>query len=100
MWSLLSPFVMPVYGTIIGIIVGALLTRFRGMSSSVRAIRIGVAVLLRARLEHFHEKYKDGDTIPKEEFQEMNDTWEAYHSLGGNSTGDKIHEELKGKTLV
>ena len=55
----------------------------------------GTMLLLKVKLHEYHDKYAELGEIPSYAYQNFEEMYEAYHDLGGNGTGTKMHEEMK-----
>lgn len=56
-----------------------------------------LGALLRNDMYSIYRKYRDADEVPVEVQEEMHSLGEAYHNLGFNATGTKIHDEIMAK---
>ena len=100
---------MPIYTSIVGVVVGLLIAWIRSLVSQqkqtkqaeddrVAALSEGMAILLRSRLLSYYYTYKDLDSIPVDEWSDIEQTHVVYNKLGGNHTGDRIFDILKAMT--
>jgi hypothetical protein len=81
--------------TLLGGLVGYLVSLVKHGIGRDRAMDHGMQVLLRARLIDIHVKYVEHDEpCPVNVKEEADEVYEAYHSLGGNGTGTHLHEEI------
>ena len=64
-----------------------------------QALKDGMAILLRHELSEYYERFENSVTIPKTEWDDIEQTHAVYNSLGGNHTGDRLYEFLKQKHL-
>ena len=62
------------------------------------AVNGALGALLRHEMFDIYETYKDKDCVPADVLAEMDSLHEAYHALGFNHLGDKIHEEIMRKS--
>lgn len=89
----------PITSQIVSIIVAALcgwlgaqMTRLRKKDE---ALYCGMKVLLRSALNDAYEEYVTaGKPLSLERKREIDEAYEAYAALGGNSTGKQMYEEL------
>ena len=106
----ISSLIMPIYTTVVGIVIGYLATMVHRLSAKrkdskkkeedeLSAIKTGLAILLRAQLYNYYNSYEYQDSIPASEWGEIEETHKAYNRLGGNHTGDRLFEEMKNKHL-
>ena len=65
----------------------------------MKAIKAGLAILLRKQLYDYYSEYEYQDSIPASEWSEIEETHKVYNQLGGNHTGDRLYEEMKHKHL-
>ena len=106
----ISAYIMPIYTTIVGIVIGYLANKVHHLNtkrraakeseeSEVQAIKEGLAILLRKQLYDYYTEYEYQNSIPASEWSEIEDTHKVYNKLGGNHTGDRLYEEMKNKHL-
>ena len=87
----------PVYSTIASLLIGFLIGRIRKIKDESQAERQALGALLRNDMYSIYRKYRDADEVPVEVQEEMHSLGEAYHNLGFNATGTKIHDEIMAK---
>jgi hypothetical protein len=87
----------PVYSTIASLVIGFLIGRIRKIKDESKAERQALGALLRNDMYSIYRKYRDADEVPVEVQEEMHSLGEAYHNLGFNATGTKIHDEIMAK---
>jgi len=92
-WSLLSP----VYSGLVSLLVGFLIGKIQKLKDASKAERQALGALLRNDMYNIYRKYRDADEVPVEVQEEMHSLGEAYHNLGFNATGTKIHNEIMAK---
>lgn len=68
----------------------------KALSDSLTA---GMRVLMHRQLLDYYTAYKDVESIPQDIWGEIDHVYAVYHQLGGNSTGSRIYESLKSKSL-
>lgn len=64
------------------------------------ALREGQRCLLRAEIVRIYYRHKDDRTLREYEFKNMEQCYQAYKALKGNSFVDKIHDEMKDWDIV
>lgn len=87
----------PVYSTIASLVIGFLIGRIKKIKGESKAERQALGALLRNDMYSIYRKYRDADEVPVEVQEEMHSLGEAYHNLGFNATGTKIHDEIMAK---
>lgn len=60
-----------------------------------QALRNGVLSLLRIQLIEYHDKYMIRDNIPFYIYENWDDMFKSYESLGGNGTIKHMNDEIK-----
>lgn len=70
------------------------LKRIEATTASLPAISNGVRQLLKAELVRCYEIWTEKGWIDTEGREHVDSIYRAYHSLAGNGTGTKLHEEL------
>ena len=70
------------------------LTNTRGYTAT------GVMILLRREINNIYDELKDKEQITKDEYREMYEAYDVYHSLGGNGIGTKMFNEISEKEIV
>nr|DAV19437.1 MAG TPA: hypothetical protein [Bacteriophage sp.] len=55
----------------------------------------GTMLLLRAQLIEYHDKYIELGEIPSYIYDNSNDMYDVYHSLGGNGMVTKMKQEIE-----
>lgn len=101
---------MPIYTSLVGVIVGLLIAWIRSLigdkkkqakeeDDRIAALKEGMAILLRSRLWSYYYAYKDQDSIPVDEWSDIEETHRVYNILGGNHTGDRLFHELEEKHI-
>lgn len=100
----------PIYNTVVGIIIGALVGWITGISKNAKEkkksdiahsknIDAGIAILLRAQLVAYYTAYQHADSINADDWKDIQSIYDVYKALGGNHTGDRIFRELEHKHL-
>lgn len=106
----MDKYFMPIYTTIVGIVIGALSAWIKNLVKSkknskemenkvVDSLVDGMAILLRKQIKEYYEFYEYKDSILMEDWEEIESTHQVYKQLHGNHSGDKMYEELKSKHL-
>ena len=55
----------------------------------------GIMLLLRRELINSHNQYViKGETLGREEYEDIVEVYECYKALGGNSMADKLYKEI------
>lgn len=62
------------------------------------AVNQALGALLRHEMFDIYEIYKEKDSVPSDILEEMDSLYQAYHALGFNNLGTKIHDEIMRKT--
>lgn len=55
----------------------------------------GTMLLLRVQLIEYHDKYMSKGDIPSYAYENFNEMYKAYHSLGGNGMVTKMKNEIE-----
>ena len=92
-WSMLSP----IYSGLVSLLVGFLIGRIQKLKTYTKAEKQALGALLRNDMFSIYRKYRDAEEVPAEVQEEMHSLGEAYHNLGFNATGTKIHDEIMAK---
>ena len=102
----MSQYFMPIYTTIIGMIIGALTAWVKSLIKKkndkedlVGALTDGMAILLRKEIKEYYVEYEYKDGIPMEDWTDIQQTHDVYKQLHGNSSADRMYEELRKKHL-
>ena len=79
----------------------ALLIRpIREWIMGTREIREGQRCLLRSEIVRIYYRHNDDRKLREYEFKNMEQCYEAYKALKGNSFIDRIHDEMKGWDII
>lgn len=89
--------ISPIYSSVISLIVGYLVARLRQMKNANKAEREALGALLRNDMFVIYETYRDEEEVPTRFQEEMASLYKAYHGLGFNNLGTKIHDEIMAK---
>lgn len=106
----MSQYFMPIYTTVVGMIIGALVTGVKNLVDNkkkkqdienglIDALKDGMAILLRQEIRDFYNTYERKDEIPVADWEEIEATHNVYKKLDGNHSGDRMYEEMKSKHL-
>ena len=106
----MEKYFMPIYTTLVGIIIGYLVTLLKNLINKnkdkqskendlIDALTDGMAILLRKEIKEYYNEYGDKDNIPIDEWEDIELTHTVYKQLHGNHSGDRMYEELKSKHL-
>ena len=87
----------PVYSTVASLVIGFLIGRIKKIKGESKAERQALGALLRNDMFSIYRKYRDSDEVPAEVQEEMSSLYSAYHGLGFNNMGTKIHDEIMAK---
>ena len=77
-----------------------LIKPFREWLLGTKAIREGQRCLLRSEIVRIYYRHIDDRQLKEFEFKNMQQCYEAYKALEGNSFIDKIHAEMLEWTIV
>lgn len=64
------------------------------------ALREGQRCLLRSEIVRIYYRHRDDRQLREYEFKNMQQCYDAYKALGGNSFIDRIHEEMKEWEII
>lgn len=79
----------------------ALLIRpIREWVMGTKEIREGQRCLLRSEIVRIYYRHNDDRKLREYEFKNMEQCYEAYKALRGNSFIDRIHDEMKGWDII
>lgn len=106
----MNQYFMPIYTTVVGVVIGLLVAWVKSLISrkkeeqakeddTYEALKQGMAILLRRQLFDYYNIYINEESIPKSEWEEIEQTHRVYNKLGGNHTGDRLYSELQSKHL-
>lgn len=100
MQYLVEIIISPFFTAIIASIATLLVSRLTGVIGNSRdemdALKEGMRTLLRNELVAAHrEWYEEKEYITLEALEFCHQTYEAYHGLGGNGSGDKLFNDIK-----
>lgn len=73
----------------------------RHMRAAQDALRNGVVCILRSELVEMHRRYVvDGEPCDYDEKARAEETYNAYHGLGGNGVGTKLWADIRDVAKV
>lgn len=101
---------MPIYTTLVGIVIGWLVTWVKSLidkrkskesieNGLIDALKDGMAILLRKEIREYYSEFEHKEEIPVSDWEEIEATHKVYKQLDGNHSGDRMYEELKSKHL-
>ena len=101
---------MPIYTSVVGVVIGLLIAWIKSLISDkkqerkseddrIDALNAGMAILLRQRLYDFYIAYENEESIPANEWSDIEETHTVYNKLGGNHTGDRLFSILASKHI-
>lgn len=93
----MNSYLSPIYSGIVSALLGYLFARLKEMKKASRAEREALGALLRNDMFEIYEEYRDQEEVPVRIQEEMDSLYAAYHGLGFNNTGTKIHDEIMAK---
>lgn len=74
---------------------GLLAQREQTQMQKQQAMSAGIEILLYLTLKENVHKYSTRGYISIQDLNDMEETYNAYHAMGGNGVGTKIFEDLK-----
>lgn len=106
----MSQYFMPIYTTVVGMIIGALATWVKSLvdkrkkkqdmeNGLIGALVDGMAILLRKEIKNYYVQYEYQESIPVAEWEDIEQTHNVYNKLHGNHSGDRMYESMKSKHL-
>lgn len=100
MHYLIEILISPFFTAIVASLATLLISRLTGVIGNSRdemdALKEGMRTLLRNELVAAHrEWYEEKGYITLEALEFCQQTYEAYHGLGGNGSGDKLFKDIK-----
>ena len=78
----------------LGVLLTAVLNKFRKQKKENDSIKEGMLSLLRAELIRSGEKYLEKEWLPIYAKDAFDKAYIAYHGLGGNGTMTQLHEQV------
>ena len=96
-WDNIWQFISPIYGAVVTMILAYVVTQFKKMKDNSKAEHEALGALLRNDMFEIYETYRDANEVPVRYQEEMESLYTAYHGLGFNNTGTKIHDEIMSK---
>ena len=96
--------ILQLVGAILSILTGYLTATVRALKhhqteekKRQKALETGVQALLRQKLLEIYDQYKDVSEVPADALEAMDAVYKAYHGLGGNGTGTRLHDAIMRK---
>ena len=97
----MNEYLAPIYSGVVSILLGYLIASLKKGRTTDKSIKIALGALLRSDMFNIYELYRDAEEVPEAIQKEIDELWQAYHGLGFNHMGDKVHDEImKKKTKV
>lgn len=96
-WNNIWTFVSPIYGGIVTLMLASVVAQVKKIKESSKAEHDALGALLRNDMFVIYETYRDEEEVPLRYQEEMESLYTAYHGLGFNNTGTKIHDEIMAK---
>lgn len=93
----MNEFLAPIYSSVISILLGYLIATLKKGRVTDKSIKIALGALLRSDMFNIYEQYRDAVEVPEAIQKEIDELWQAYHGLGFNHMGDKVHDEIMSK---
>lgn len=93
----MNPYLAPLYTGIVSAVLGYLIAILKRGRTTDKAIKTALGALLRSDMFSIYEMYRDSDEVPESVQKEIDELWQAYHGLGFNHVGDKVHSEIMNK---
>lgn len=93
----MNSYITPIYTGLISALLGYCLAKVRQMKQESKAERQALGALLRNDMFRIYEKYRDAAEVPASTQEEIDSLYAAYHGLGFNNVGTKIHDEIMAK---
>lgn len=93
--AIMSPFVSAIIASLATILISRAAGFLGDQRSENAAIKEGLRTLLRNELIQAHRDYVDRGFVTLEILEYCEQTYNAYHGLGGNGSGDKLWEDIK-----
>ena len=96
--------ILQIFGAIVSVIIGYLTATVKNLKSKQleqkerqRALENGVQALLKQKILEIYDCYKDSEEVPADVQECMTTIYSAYHGLGGNGTGTRLHSAIINK---
>lgn len=83
------------YTIVLPILLGYIVWLLKNQKKDRDANSKGTMLLLRVQLIEYHDKYIALGEIPSYAYENFNDMYQAYHTLGGNGMVTKMKEEIE-----
>ena len=93
----MSEYLAPIYTGLVSALLGYLIAVVKKTHTTDKSIKIALGALLRSDMFAIYETYRDTEEVPESIQKEMDELWQAYHGLGFNHLGDKVHKEIMDK---
>lgn len=96
--------ILQIFGAIVSVIIGYLTATVKSLKSKQQeqkdrqsALENGVQALLKQKILEIYDCYKDDEEVPADVQECMTTIYTAYHGLGGNGTGTRLHSAIINK---
>lgn len=97
----MNEYLSPIYTGLVSALLGYFIAMVKKGRLTDKSIKVALGALLRSDMFGIYEQYRDLEEVPDSIQREMDELWQAYHGLGFNHMGDKVHDEImKKKTKV
>ena len=80
-------------------VMGYVIWLLQNHTKSKSTVKEALKVLLREQIEYRYDMFRDCDTLTKEEYHDFEEMCMVYFDLGGNGTGERMYNEIKGKPI-
>lgn len=93
----MNSYLAPIYTGVVSALLGYALAKLKQVKQETKAERQALGALLRNDMFRIYEKYRDASAVPARTQEEIDSLYAAYHGLGFNNVGTKIHDEIMAK---
>ena len=66
----------------------------------MKALKVGMRAMLWQEINHVYIEAKDNHGMTPDERRNLENIYEAYHGLGGNGTGTRLHDEAMNLPVI
>lgn len=101
---MIEKIMLQIFSVILSCIVGWLTAEIKALKAHQteerarqKALEEGVQALLKNKLVEIYDVYKDCEEVPADTLESMDTIYKAYHGLGGNGTGTRLHDAVMAK---
>lgn len=92
--NIAATIITAVISTTVGVVVTAVIARFKLGNQKHKAVENGVQSLLRAEMIRQHEKHTERGYCPIYAKDALRREYEAYHALGGNGVITDLYDDI------